>query len=391
MNNLWTDSGYASINHVNEQLCGDRVEMIGNNEDSLTLVLADGLGSGVKANILSTLTSKIICTMMANDMPIEECVNTIVKTLPVCNVRQVAYSTFTIIRITKNTVAELIQFDNPNVILLRGGKSFDYPIVSRVIEGKTILESRIPLQLHDVFIAMSDGAIYAGVGKTLNFGWQRENIVEFAERIYEDTMSAKLMSSSIVDECNKLYEGEPGDDTTVAAIRIRERTPVNLLIGPPANPQDCGKMMTLFFSKEGKKIVCGGTTSNIAAGYLREDIVTSLDYGTDPEIPPIAKVKGIDLVTEGVITLSRVVEYARAYVEGTDLSNLWSFQTDGASQIAQMLFEYATDISFFVGKAINPAHQNPDLPITFGIKIRLVEELSDYLKKMGKQIKVSYF
>ena len=309
MNNLWTDFGYISLNHVGEQLCGDRVEIIGDNENSMTMVLADGLGSGVKANILSTLTGKIICTMMANGMPIEECVDTIVKTLPVCSVRKVAYSTFTIIRITNNSVAEIIQFDNPNVILLRGGKSVEYPIISRVIEGKTILESKIPLQLHDVFIAMSDGAIYAGVGKSMNFGWQRENIIEFAERVYDDTLSAKLISSLIVDECNKLYEGEPGDDTTVAAVRIRERAPVNLLFGPPADPKDCTKMMTLFFSKEGKKIVCGGTTSKIAADYLHEPITTSLDYGSDPDIPPVGHVKGIDLVTEGVITMSRVVQY----------------------------------------------------------------------------------
>lgn len=391
MNNLWTDTGYISINHVGEQLCGDRVEIIGDNENSLTMVLADGLGSGVKANILSTLTSKIICTMMANNMPIEDCVDTIAKTLPVCNVRKIAYSTFTIIRITNNSMAELIQFDNPNVILLRGGKSWDYPIVSRVIEGKTILESRIPLQLHDMFIAMSDGAIYAGVGKTLNFGWQRDNIIQFAERIYDDTVSAKLMASSVVDECNNLYQGEPGDDTTVAAVRIRERTPVNLLIGPPADPKDCGKMMTLFFAKPGRKIVCGGTTSNIAADYLHEEIHTTLDYGSDPEIPPMATIRGVDLVTEGVITLSRVVQYAKAYVDGTDLTNLWSLQSDGASRIAQMLFEYATDISFFVGRAINPAHQNPNLPINFGIKIRLVQELGEYLEKMGKQVRISYF
>lgn len=391
MNNLWTDFGYISLNHVGEQLCGDRVEIIGDNENSMTMVLADGLGSGVKANILSTLTSKIICTMMANDMPIEECVDTIVKTLPVCSVRKVAYSTFTIIRITNNSVAEIIQFDNPNVILLRGGKSVEYPIISRVIEGKTILESKISLQLHDVFIAMSDGAIYAGVGKSMNFGWQRENIIEFAERVYDDTLSAKLISSLIVDECNKLYEGEPGDDTTVAAVRIRERAPVNLLFGPPADPKDCTKMMTLFFSKEGKKIVCGGTTSKIAADYLHEPITTSLDYGSDPDIPPVGHVKGIDLVTEGVITMSRVVQYAKEFLNNSDLQNMWSLQTDGASLIAQMLFEYATDINFFVGKAINPAHQNPDLPITFGIKIQIVHELTDCLEKMGKQVKVSYF
>lgn len=391
MNNLWTDAGYVSLNHVGEQLCGDRVEVIGDSEHDLTLVLADGLGSGVKANILSTLTSKILCTMMAGGLSVEECVDTIVKTLPVCAVRKVAYSTFTIIQIRDNTEAVLIQFDNPNVILLRDGKSYDYPISSRIIEGKTILESRIPLQLHDVFIAMSDGAIYAGVGKSMNFGWQRENIVDYAQRVYDDSLSAKMMASLIVDECNRLYESEPGDDCTVAAVRVRQRAPVNLLIGPPADPQDCAKMMTLFFSKEGKKIVCGGTTSQIAAQYLHETIETSLDYGTDPEIPPIARIKGVDLVTEGVITLSRVVQYAKQFLLNEDLANLWSLQTDGASLIAQLLLEYATDVNFFVGKAINPAHQNPDLPITFGIKIQLVQELAGYLEQMGKQVKLSYF
>ena len=265
------------------------------------------------------------------------------------------------------------------------------PTTSRVIEGKTILESKFPLQLNDMMIAMSDGAIWAGVGQSMNFGWQRDNVVEFAERMYEDTLSAKMMAALIVDECNRLYAGEPGDDTTVAAVRVRERKPVNLMIGPPADPADVGKMMALFFAKEGRKIVCGGTTSKLAAGYLHEDVVTSLDYGTDPDIPPIATIRGIDLVTEGVITLSRVVEYANVFLNNSDLANLWSLQTDGASRIAQYLFEYATDICFFVGRAINPAHQNPDLPITFGIKIQLVKQLSEALEKMGKRVSVSYF
>lgn len=391
MNNLWTDAGYVSVNHVGEQLCGDRVEVIGDSEHDLTLVLADGLGSGVKANILSTLTSKILCTMMAGGLSVEECVDTIVKTLPVCAVRKVAYSTFTIIQIRDNAEAVLIQFDNPNVILLRDGKNYDYPITSRIIEGKTILESRIPLQLHDLFIAMSDGAIYAGVGKSMNFGWQRENIIDYAQRVYDDSLSAKMMSSLIVDECNRLYENEPGDDCTVAAVRVRQRAPVSLLIGPPADPRDAPKMMALFFSKEGKKIVCGGTTSQIAAEYLHRPIETTLDYGTDPDIPPIARIQSVDLVTEGVLTLSRVVQYAKQFLNNEDLANLWSLQTDGASLIAQMLLEYATDVNFFVGKAINPAHQNPDLPITFGIKIQLVQELAGYLEQMGKQVKLSFF
>ena len=390
MNDLCADIGWRSLNKKGEQLCGDHVDVI-RQDNSEIVVLADGMGSGVKASILSTLTSKIISTMMADGMDIQECVHTIAATLPVCSERGVAYSTFTIIRILDNQEAEIIQYDNPHVILLRDGANYEIPASILSIDGKTIYQSKISLKENDIFIAMSDGCIHAGVGMTLNFGWERKDIVEFMKTFYPVGYTAKTLSTILIDECNRLYGEKPGDDATACVVKIRKREPMNLLFGPPSNRDDCDRMMTLFFSKEGKKIVCGGTTSQIAADYLHETIVTSLDYGTDPAIPPVGHMKGVDLVTEGVITMSRVVEYAKAFVEGTDLTNLWSVQTDGASQIAQLLFEYATDINFFIGKAINPAHQNPDLPITFGIKIRLVQELSEYLEKMGKQIKVSYF
>ena len=313
------------------------------------------------------------------------------KTLPVCSVRKVAYSTFTIIHVEENTTATLIQFDNPNVILLRGGKHWDYPTTSRVIEGKTILESKFPLRLNDMMIAMSDGAIWAGVGQSMNFGWQRDNVVEFAERMYEDTLSAKMMAALIVDGVQPPVCGRAGrrhHSGRRARARAQAGEPDDR---PPCRPGRRGQNDGPVFCQRGQKNLCGGTTSKLAANYLHEDVVTSLDYGTDPDIPPTATIKGVDLVTEGVITLSRVVEYANVFLNNSDLANLWSLQTDGASRIAQYLFEYATDISFFVGRAINPAHQNPDLPITFGIKIQLVKQLSEALEKMGKRVSVSYF
>ena len=388
-NNLCTEAGYISLNKHGEQLCGDRVEIV-DKDDACILVLADGLGSGVKANILSTLTSKIISTMVAGGMPIEECIDTIASTLPVCKVRQVAYSTFSVVRILNNTLAELIQFDNPDVIVLRDGQRFQYPVTTRVVSGKTIHESRFPVQENDVFIAMSDGAPFAGVGVEFNYGWQRDNIIDFAEANYHPDNSAKYVAANIVDECNRLYHGEPGDDTTVAVVRIRARQSVNLVIGPPADPANDVKMMNLFFSKEGEKIVCGGTTSNIASRYLGKPIIPTLDY-PDPEVPPISKIEGVDLVTEGVVTLSKVLKLGQAFLDGTDTSADWTSKKDGASLIAKELFEKATDINFFVGRAINPAHQNPDLPITFGIKIQLINSLAECLKKMGKRIKVSFF
>ena len=164
MNNLCADIGWKSINHEGEQLCGDHVDIVEQNENSTVIVLADGLGSGVKASILSTLTSKIISTMMAEGLSLEECVSTIAATLPICSVRGVAYSTFTIIHLINNETAELIQYDNPHVILLREGKNFDYPKNELNINGKQIYKSVIDLQENDIFVAMSDGCPHAGIG-----------------------------------------------------------------------------------------------------------------------------------------------------------------------------------------------------------------------------------
>ncbi|MBQ4551662.1 MAG: SpoIIE family protein phosphatase [Clostridia bacterium] len=390
MNNLWIETGYISLNHVGETLCGDKVEISGGGTEDLTLVLADGLGSGVKANILSTLTSKILCTMISGGIPLEECVSTIAATLPVCSVRQVAYSTFTILRILKNQTAHIIQFDNPATIVLRHGELFEYPRTTRVISGKTIWESTFPIEADDVFIAMSDGAEWAGVGMTMNFGWTRDSIADFAIGNYLPDSSAKSIASLISDECNRLYGGRPGDDTTIAVARVCNRHAVNLLVGPPENKADDLRLMEQFFQSEGSRIVCGGTTSQVVSRYLNAPIEASLEY-FDPEVPPICHIKGVDLTTEGVITLARVLTYAQDYLDQAHLSNVWQMQKDGASLIARELFEKATDVHFFVGRAINPAHQNPNLPINFAIKQQLITNLAHCLEKMGKHITLTYY
>lgn len=390
MNDICADIGYKSINHHGEELCGDHVDVVEENANSTVIVLADGLGSGVKASILSTLTSKIISTMMAAGLPIEECVATIAATLPICSVRGVAYSTFTILHLMNNETLEIIQYDNPHVIMLRDNVNYEYNRTEMNIDGKKIYKSTIQLRENDIFVAMSDGCPYAGIGLAYNFGWKREEIIDFLEMLAPGGYTAKTLSTMLVDECNKLYGFKPGDDATACVVRIRKRVPMNILFGPPANRDDADRMMSLFFAKDGKHIVCGGTTSSIAAKYLRKPLRASLNF-EQSDIPPIAEIEGVDLVTEGVITINRVVEYAKDYLGENVHYEHWSYKHDGASLISRLLFEEATDINFYVGRAINPAHQNPDLPINFSIKMNLVEELSSCLKQMGKRIKVSYF
>ena len=390
MNDLCADIGYKSINHYGEQLCGDHVDIVEQNENSTVVVLADGLGSGVKANILSTLTAKIISTMMSEGLSLEDCVSTIAATLPICSVRGVAYSTFTIIHLVDNYEAEVIQYDNPQVILIRNGQNYEYPRTEMNIGGKKIFKSVIKLEENDIFVSMSDGCPHAGLGLSYNFGWKREDIISFLEGLSCVGYTAKTLSTILIDECNKLYGEKPGDDATACVIRIRKREPMNLLFGPPSNRDDANRMMALFFSKEGKHIVCGGTTSSIAAKYLGKPIRASLTFEVS-DVPPIAEIEGVDLVTEGVITINKVLTYAKDYLADNNSYEQWNFKHDGASLISRLLFEEATDINFYVGRAINPAHQNPDLPINFSIKMNLVEELSECLRKMGKRIKVSYF
>ena len=390
MNNFCADIGYKSINHFGEELCGDHVDIVEGKEGDNVVVLADGLGSGVKASILSTLTAKIISTMIAEGLSLEDCVETVAATLPVCSERQVAYSTFTIIHIIKNEFAEIIQYDNPQVIILRNGVNYEYPKTAYVVGQKTIYKSDISLCEGDLFVAMSDGCPHAGVGTAYNFGWKREEIISFMESIAHVGYTAKTLSTILVDECKKLYDDKPGDDAMACVIKIRKREPINVLFGSPVNKDDDDRMLSLFFSKDGKHIVCGGTTANIAAKYLGKKVRAELNY-FDSGIPPIASIEGVDLVTEGVITMDKVLTYAKDYLGDNELYEQWGFLKDGASRIARLLFEESTDINFFVGRAMNPAHQNPDLPINYNIKMNIAEELSECLKKMGKKVKVSYF
>lgn len=274
--------------------------------------------------------------------------------------------------------------------MLRDGKNFDYPETELDIGGKKIYKSVIRLRVGDMFVAMSDGCPHAGIGISYNFGWKRENIIDFVETVSVAGYTAKALSTMLVKECFKLYGERPGDDATACIVRMRKREQINLLFGPPSNREDCNKMMSLFFSQEGKHIVCGGTTSAIVSQYLQKPLKTSLDY-QDFDIPPIAEIDGVDLVTEGVITIDRVLEYAKDYLGDNKKFFQWSRGRDGASLISRFLFEDATDINLFIGRAINPAHQNPDLPINFNIKMNLAAELAECLEKMGKRIKIRCF
>ncbi len=390
MNNLCLDVGYKSIYHFGEELCGDHVNVSDTIDGKKVVVLADGLGSGVKASILSTITSQMISTLLSNGIDLKDTVMSITKTLPVDKVRGVAYSTFTIADFDPEGSLKIVQFDNPETVMLRDGKVYEFEKHKIVIEDRTLYESKIELKDGDMIAFFSDGCPYAGIGMKYNFGFGMKEIKDFLEVLYAGGANARTMASEFIDYVNKLYEMSPGDDATCVILKVKKRTQVNVVFGPPSNKEDCNRMMSLFFSKGGKHVVCGGTTAKIAADYLGKKVEADLNF-VESDVPPLGRIEGVDLVTEGIITMNKVKEYAEDFIGDNIMYQVWGYKKDAASILSRLLFEEATDIDFYVGRAINPAHQNPDLPINFSIKMNIVNDLIESLKKMGKNVKKNYF
>lgn len=384
------DVASNSLNKYGEELCGDKVEVI-KTDNGMIIVLADGLGSGVKANILATMTCKIAGTMLREGLSLSETVDTIVHTLPVCSVRQLAYSTFTIIKVSNEGMVHTIEYDNPPYFLVKNNYIRNIEKKQLKINDKIIKESSFLMEPGDVLTIVSDGAIHAGVGAILNLGWQWNNVADYLEVLVDSEKCSANIAKDLLQTCQKLYDGRPGDDTTVVTVTLRNPEFINIFTGPPKSKENDYFAIDKLLSSKGKKVICGGTAANIAARELNTEINVCMEY-IDIDVPPTAKIKGIDLVTEGVLTLSKAIEKLKTYYNSSleDKISLNLTSKDGASQLTKMLIEDCTHLNMLVGKAINPAHQNPDFPTDLSIKLKIVEELVDIMKKLGKEVEVNY-
>ena len=385
------DVSWRSLNKYGEELCGDKVEIL-KTEDSDIVILADGMGSGVKANILATLTSKILGTMFREGATIEQAVETIAKTLPICSVRKVAYATFSILQISHNGKGYLIEFDNPSCVFVRDKQVVDYPYKERLIEGKKIREYRFDVKVNDCFVLMSDGVIWAGQGELMNYGWTWKEMSEYTLKCTNETLSASRLAAVLSDACYELYAERPGDDTTIAVTRVVQRKIVNIFTGPPKQKEDDERVVREFMACEGKKVVSGGTSANIVARVLKKKIVTTVTH-KDLSMPPMASIEGLDLVTEGVITLGKMLNLLKRYqADEFDVEFFDELDAEnGASKLAKMIIEECTDINVFVGTAMNVAHQNSNLPFELSVRMNLIEQLKDVAEKMGKKVNVKYY
>lgn len=380
------DIFYYSLNKNNEELCGDQVKFT-RKENKSIIVLSDGLGSGVKACILATLTTEILITMLDANLPLKEVIETIIGTLPICQVRKIAYATFTIITINHTTNKfRVINFDNPPIFFFKKGRITELEHQTEKILDKKINYCNGVLERGDFLGAISDGILYAGLGTTMNFGWGWENIAKYMENIFRTkATNSRHIIQQVMEETQTLYRNHIGDDATFVGVYVRKPKPLMIFTGPPLDVTKDEEYAEKLLSFPGRKIICGGTTGNIVANYMAETI--EMDIMTmSKELPPIGKLKEIDLVTEGILTISKAKEVLTKCQ--FDITRLPTTR-NGAVLLAREILE-ADSIYLLVGQQINEFYQNPLLPKNISIRRSLIEELVQLLRNHQKEITIEY-
>lgn len=381
--NVCVDIGTSQLKKDGEELCGDSIEVVHTGTDHI-VVVSDGLGSGIKANILSRLTAKTAGTMLKMGGQIDDVIETLAQTLPICKVRKLAYSTFTILQITQNGQVYLMEYENPPSFIGKSNHIINMERNERIIGGKVIRECFFNVSENNWLVIATDGILHAGTGRTMNMAWDRNRMGIYLAATYSPAMNASDWAKEITRLCNNIYGEKPGDDASVAVIKVRRPQHAMILIGPPRNLEDDVTVVDKLMRSNGIKVVCGGTTGEIVARVLGRELTVDLSSRND-RVPPTGIIPSIDLVTEGAVTLVDALEYLKKKSGPRDLR-----VRDGASRLASILL-VADSVHFIVGTAANPAQQGPEVPAIYIYKQYIIRDLIRILQDMGKTVTEEYY
>jgi hypothetical protein len=387
MENCFIEVGSESRSKYGQRVSGDTFlsKMI-KEEGRIVAVLSDGLGSGIKASVLSTLTATMALKYMENHMDIEKAASVIMKTLPVCKERRISYATFTILDITAEGIVNIVEYDNPSYIYLcETGclqvEKKEVRIGYRRQHPAKLYISKIQIKKGDRIIFHSDGLNQSGMGKIATpLGWGTVGVQNHVMNLVqnEKTISARNMAKRLVDFATGNDGQRNGDDTTCGVVYFRNPRKVLVVTGPPVEQNNDSDLAISLRSFEGKKVICGGTTAKIIARELNRKALVDL-RNLHPQIPPVSLMDGVDLVTEGIITLTMALEY----LEAQHLPVVTN--PNAATQLANILLDN-DEITFVVGTKLNDANQvinsKPmEIRLTIVRKLSTILELR-YLKKV---------
>ena len=355
------------------------------NMNRIVAVLSDGLGSGIKANILACMTSTMLLKFLENNSDIEESCEIVMNSLPVCKVRGISYSTFSAIDCYEDGKAKIVEEGNPDFIWVRNGEVLEpkYQIIeSKTFKNRKMRVYNITLEKYDRLIFCSDGATQVAMGsKKYPLGLERSGLIKIllAKLAQNPDISSSKLSEYLVNQIELIAPNkELKDDTSILSIYCRDPRQSLIFTGPPYHSEKDNFYANNFINFKGKKAISGGTSANIISRELNIPITTDLSLGMG-KLPGLSKMEGIDLVCEGILTLTKTVEYLENGAECEDAAK------------ALMDFMLESDcINFMVGAQMNKAHYDPNLPIEIEIRKNVIRQIKKvleekYLKKVDVQ------
>jgi hypothetical protein len=379
-------------NHFSERICGDVFKSGRVKEENRTvLVLSDGMGHGVKANVLATLTATMALKFTQEHKTVEKTAEIVMKTLPECSDRKMSYATFTVIDIDKYGKTTILEYDNPMAFVVRNGKEYTPEWKTVELEGDIAVNRDIRVcsftpQKNDRIIFGSDGITQSGLGsRELPFGWGRDNLINYVLMHLEKNpeISARELSYKILNVANRNDGFNMKDDASAGTVYFREPRKLLICTGPPYHEEKDPEMAAAVQEFEGKKIIMGATTADVIARELDLEIDDETDL-RDSDLPPVAHMQGVELITEGILTLAKVEEILKKYHPNIDLGH-------GPADEVLKLIRESDEIKIIIGTRVNVAHQDPNLPVELEIRRAVVKRIAKLLEeKLLKKVDVGY-
>lgn len=389
-NNIFIEIEYCQNIKNGEEACGDDYKTVERKSEARVItVLSDGLGSGIKACLLAHMTTSMAMNFVSKNMEIVKSSEIIMDSLPVCDERKISYATFTVLDILNNENVRITEMDNPHFIHLRNEKNLSHDsntLSSNNWPDRKLCITEFKARPEDRIIFFTDGVSQAGLGhKPHKFGWKREGCFEFVKKCVSNNpqISSRDLSRAIVTKARSMNTlNKCIDDITCGVIYFRTPRKLRLLTGPPFKSKHDSEYASYLVDFDGKLIVSGGTSAQIISRELGRELKTCLFF-RNKGLPPISEIDGIDLVTEGILTLTETVRCLEQELPVNEMAP--------AVKTIYNLFMESDIIEFIVGTKVNEAHQDPSLPVEIEIRRNIIKRLKQKLEDtFRKKVTIKY-
>lgn len=372
---------HSTPRHTGEPI-GDVVRVT-RDKAATVIILADGLGHGITAQVAATLYSARLAELLRRDFSLRDAFLKVAHDIHATRADGGLYAALVLARVRPSGETTILTYDAPAAIFV--GAQVASVLAGHTLDGERALirEAHCFLEAGEGLLLMSDGVTQAGLGRGLRDGFTSDGVARFVTDCLGEQVPLAELGRRLHLRARELWGEKQGDDVTATLLSARIGQPLVLLSGPPANRSNDARAMREFLDAPGKKVICGASSAMMAARFLGKSLKVDQENAS-AITPPRYYLDGIDLVTEGVVTLNQVLN-----IVGADPTR---YEPDNSVSTLTSWLKEADRIDFLVGRAANLGGSD----IAFlqqGIQPRqvVIPLLADALTRSGKLVTCAWF